>query len=117
MMETPNSNRKTINRGVIVDSDYSRFVPPDLKKIIMERDNNECVRCGAKDYIEIDHAIPVSMGGNAVEDNLQLLCRKCNMKKRDRQWWGKSLYNKAIEKYGNEENIKLLLKRTGLNDF
>lgn len=33
---------------------------------------------------EIDHIIPLSRGGRHVRENVQLLCRKCNMKKRDR---------------------------------
>jgi 5-methylcytosine-specific restriction endonuclease McrA len=34
--------------------------------------------------MEIDHIIPKSKGGKAKLDNLQLLCRKCNRKKKDK---------------------------------
>jgi 5-methylcytosine-specific restriction endonuclease McrA len=36
-----------------------------------------CVICNSWD-IEIDHIIPVSLGGTNDESNLQSLCKKCN---------------------------------------
>jgi HNH endonuclease len=62
----------------------SRYIAADLRATILERDNHECVVCGSKKSLEIDHIIPISKGGNGSADNLQVLCRRCNRAKRNR---------------------------------
>lgn len=63
---------------------------------ILERYNYTCQCCGIRvhdrstghwntpDKAHIDHIIPVSKGGNSELDNLQLLCRTCNLSKSDK---------------------------------
>lgn len=44
-----------------------------------------CAKCGKSfDQVkyEIDHVVPVSLGGDTVLENIQLLCRSCNASKR-----------------------------------
>lgn len=51
---------------------------------IYGRDGYRCCKCGVSDgyaQLEIDHIIPISKGGKTTYDNLQTLCRKCNMEK------------------------------------
>ncbi len=60
----------------------SRHVPEKLRAKIHERDGGRCVACSSVKNIEVDHIIPVSKGGTSVEENLQLLCRSCNRRKR-----------------------------------
>ena len=43
--------------------------------------SGECVHCGSKSDLQVDHIIPVAKGGETVEKNLQPLCRLCNIKK------------------------------------
>ena len=58
-----------------------------LRDFIKNRDNFTCCNCGNSIHVEpnllleIDHIVPVSKGGYAVEDNLQTLCWKCNRAK------------------------------------
>ncbi len=58
-----------------------------LREFIKNRDNFTCCNCGNSTHIEpnllleIDHIIPVSKGGQTVEENLQTLCWKCNRAK------------------------------------
>jgi 5-methylcytosine-specific restriction endonuclease McrA len=40
-----------------------------------------CGRTRALDDLEVDHIIPVSLGGSDTLDNKQLLCSKCNREK------------------------------------
>lgn len=111
-------NTKAPNRGLPnYPVDFPRFISHEMKEAVMDRDGKKCVRCGAEEYLEMDHAVPVSMGGTASENNLQVLCRKCNSIKRNRQWWGPTLYSEGLKKCGSEDNIKLLMKRSGLKDF
>ncbi|KAF1084007.1 HNH endonuclease [Sporotomaculum syntrophicum] len=48
----------------------------------------KCAICGKtsphKALFQIDHILPMSKGGLTKEDNLQLLCRTCNLKKGDK---------------------------------
>lgn len=61
-----------------------------LKKQIFERDNATCQQCGTNEEKEpgvklvIDHIIPYSKGGETIYENLQVLCRKCNIEKRNK---------------------------------
>lgn len=71
---------------------HVEFTPLQRKKII-ERDNYTCQYCGIKvhdrrngnwntfDKAHIDHIIPISKGGNSEPNNLQVLCRTCNLSK------------------------------------
>lgn len=62
-----------------------RFMTPELRHQIMERDGYTCQMCGRYmpdgTGIHIDHIIPVSKGGKTVPGNLQVLCAKCNLSK------------------------------------
>lgn len=71
-----------------------RYIPMKLKQSVIERDGFKCKICGK--YIStiqdsrrlikmgaglyhIDHIVPVSQGGRATEENLQLTCPHCNL--------------------------------------
>jgi len=62
-------------------------VKPSVRFQILKRDNYACQMCGATAAdgakLEIDHIVPVSKGGQNDEDNLQVLCRDCNIGKSD----------------------------------
>lgn len=42
-----------------------------------------CIQCGSKEEPTIDHVIPLAKGGTSYDDNLQVLCEKCNQAKGD----------------------------------
>lgn len=60
-----------------------------LRFIVMKRDNFKCRLCGAspaKDpsvELHVDHIVPWSRGGESTIDNLQTLCKRCNLGKSD----------------------------------
>jgi hypothetical protein len=62
-------------------------IKPSVRFQVFKRDNYACQMCGASAAdgvkLEIDHIIPVSKGGQNDEDNLQVLCRDCNIGKSD----------------------------------
>jgi HNH endonuclease len=62
----------------------TRHIPDDVKREVWDRDAGRCVRCNASEYLEFDHIIPFTRGGANTVNNVQLLCRKCNLLKRDR---------------------------------
>jgi CRISPR/Cas system Type II protein with McrA/HNH and RuvC-like nuclease domain len=51
---------------------------------IYRRDNYQCVYCGSKRELTLDHVIPKSKGGGNNWENLVTSCSKCNVKKADR---------------------------------
>lgn len=60
-------------------------IPDHVKAAVFQRDHGRCVQCGYEgEYIEYDHIIPRSKGGPNTVENIQLLCRKCNLAKSDR---------------------------------
>lgn len=40
-----------------------------------------CQQCNSAEDLQIDHILPLSKGGKSKLDNLQLLCKPCNMRK------------------------------------
>ncbi|NJK82259.1 MAG: HNH endonuclease [Chloroflexaceae bacterium] len=66
------------------NGEMSRHVPNNVRIAVYNRDQGRCVECGASDYLEYDHIIPFSKGGASTLNNIQLLCRRCNLKKGDR---------------------------------
>lgn len=60
----------------------SRHISDKVKRAVWERDGGLCRSCRAATDIEFDHITPVSKGGDGSEQNIQLLCRPCNRKKR-----------------------------------
>jgi len=60
----------------------SRHISDKTKREVWMRDNGVCVECQSPENIEYDHIHPISKGGNSNLENVQLLCRPCNRKKR-----------------------------------
>lgn len=64
-----------------VEGQIDRHIPHDIRQRVWQRYGGKCVECGATEYLEFDHIIPVSKGGSNSEQNVQILCRKCNLAK------------------------------------
>ena len=54
---------------------------PIVRGRILKKCGNKCVNCGATERLEVDHKIPLSRGWRHDEDNMQILCKTCNLKK------------------------------------
>jgi len=65
--------------------EHDRLIPTAVKQSVWKRDKGRCVMCGRTDNLHFDHIIPYSKGGSSlVAENIQLLCARHNLAKRDR---------------------------------
>ena len=63
----------------------TRLIPTSVKLEVWKRDKGQCLLCKSKDNLHFDHIIPYSKGGSSlVTENIQLLCARHNLGKRDR---------------------------------
>lgn len=63
------------------DLDPQRTASPFQRQVVMERDGFACRHCGTGTDLQIDHIVAHSQGGLTEVDNMQVLCRTCNMRK------------------------------------
>ena len=65
-----------------------RNVSPKKRMAVLEKYKFKCAYCGATALdgvaLEVDHIIPISKGGSNDMENLQILCKPCNIGKFDR---------------------------------
>ncbi|MDE0210468.1 MAG: HNH endonuclease signature motif containing protein, partial [Boseongicola sp.] len=56
-----------------------------------------CGRAPGLEYMEVDHIVPRSRGGEHVWSNVQLLCGPCNRSKGNKTWaaWKREARQKA----------------------
>jgi len=53
-----------------------------IRERILIRDNNQCQLCGKTEgQMHIDHIIPKRLGGQDNDENLRVLCQRCNLSK------------------------------------
>jgi len=61
----------------------TRYIPGKVKEKVWSKYDGKCVYCGSRKDLEFDHIIPYSKGGSNSEKNIQLVCQRCNLIKRD----------------------------------
>ena len=67
------------------DLQHNRVIPAAVKLEVWQRDAGRCVKCASRDNLHFDHVIPYSRGGSSlVAANIQILCARHNLEKRDR---------------------------------
>jgi hypothetical protein len=67
------------------DLEHNRLIPASVKLEVWKRDKGKCVICGSNNNLHFDHIIPYSKGGSSlVADNIQLLCARHNIAKKDK---------------------------------
>lgn len=67
------------------DINHDRIIPSAIKLEVWKRDKGKCVKCGSRDNLHFDHIIPYSRGGSSlVAENIQILCARHNLEKRNK---------------------------------
>lgn len=77
-------DEEDLNTPVRQDAPRRRVIPTRVKLQVWKRDGGKCVICGSTDELHFDHIVPYSRGGTSlVAENVQLLCARHNLEKRD----------------------------------
>lgn len=76
-------HRDQVNRHIKEQRRLGKLRHRILYESLVSRDGERCVLCNSEESLEIDHKLPVRLGGLTEMTNLQLLCFSCNSKKRD----------------------------------
>ena len=66
------------------------YLPSTIRHAVFLKSQGKCSNCGTGRAIEIDHIVPVAMGGSSEIGNLRILCRSCNQRS-------------AIERFGQDK--------------
>jgi len=70
---------------VHLDAERRRLIPTQVKPEVWKRDGGRCSLCGAVDELHFDHIVPCAKRGTSLSAaNVQLLCARRNLEKRDR---------------------------------
>lgn len=73
------------DRPTSSEQDNPRVIPSSVKLEVWKRDKGKCAVCGAKQNLHFDHILPHSKGGSSSDaKNVQLLCARHNLEKRDK---------------------------------
>jgi len=76
-IDTKKYKTRNIDRQSIIESEFIKN-----GKLVC----NHCQKILNRRNVEIDHILPVSYGGNSKKENIQILCKKCNHRKRNKFW-------------------------------
>lgn len=72
-------------QGFAEAASRTRTIPSSVKQEVFLRDGGKCTICQATDELHFDHVLPYSKGGTSVmASNVQLLCARHNLEKRDK---------------------------------
>ena len=62
-----------------------RYIPAEVRRQVWERDQGRCTfvspsgeRCESTEFVEYDHVVPLSQGGQSTLEGLRLMCRAHN---------------------------------------
>ena len=82
--------KEVLSQEELKEINRRRNIKDTTRYSVLERAGFKCQCCGIKPLknndviLHIDHIIPYSLGGSDNIDNLQVLCNKCNISKRNK---------------------------------
>lgn len=86
--------------------------PAELRQSVYNADNSECVYCGSKEFLSLDHKTSELNGGSNDFDNLVTACRTCNGAKRDLSFDEYVTRNGIVTLHGRFSNASRVQNRT-----
>lgn len=72
-------------KPISLNPERRRIIPSAVKLEVWKRDGGKCQKCSSTSELHFDHILPYSKGGTSLTaENVQLLCARHNLEKRDR---------------------------------
>lgn len=65
---------------LVPPSTLTQHASPGIRHQVLERDRKQCLLCGVKTQLTMQHVTPYSKGGETTIRNLVTLCDNCNQK-------------------------------------
>lgn len=62
-----------------------KYIRKSLRESLLREAEHRCPKCDSTENLEIEHVIPISKGGSNERENLMVLCKSCNSRKRDQE--------------------------------
>jgi len=87
-----------------------KWIRMALRLAIYARDNYECVYCGARDNLTLDHLRPRSKSGSNKPSNLVTACVSCNASRGDKPW-RQFASERAIERVQRQRRRGVTIRR------
>jgi len=84
-----------------------------IREYVKEHESpDECIYCGSKDNLTVEHILPRSRGGPDIPDNAVMVCQKCNSSKGDKRLyeWKGLKYKDEHHRIAEGKYLKLLYK-------
>jgi len=75
-----NAKPASISTQKATGAPTTKSIPAATKRQVFTRDQNRCTNCNGVYALEIDHKIPLALGGTHHLSNLRILCRSCNQR-------------------------------------
>jgi len=79
--------------------------------------DNKCVKCGSLEKLELDHIIAITEGGDNSEENIQVLCKSCNIKKGGKRYKGDEHHTRKNPKKNTREPYQIRIEPTMLEQL
>lgn len=86
-----------------------------VKGLILKIDDFTCQYCGSKEDLEVDHVVPIELGGTNDNDNLLTCCSSCNKSKGHQK--SALEYSKELAVKPGKRLFGLLLKQHSKDNF
>lgn len=81
-IETSGTKYRLVSREKLPGNERE-YPSAELKRQVFERDQGICQICGTADaHMQFDHKVPQERQGKTAVENMQMLCRTCNVEKR-----------------------------------
>jgi 5-methylcytosine-specific restriction endonuclease McrA len=80
LLRLPKISREVVKRAGVGADEWAR-ISADTRLFVWTRDQGRCRSCGSTQNLQFDHVIPRAWGGSGSAENVEMLCRDCNLKK------------------------------------